>query len=454
MERTINNGYSPALDTAQTDLEFKDAILEMCNDLLSSFDLRQILRHLVRHAVTILKAEIACITLAENGKPSSNVHFSNLEESSLNQILQLCETDFENEFGLVFAAFQSGQVIALDDFVRTNEFSPNPALDAYVRQNKIAAALAVPIKVQSQVVAVLSVFKQEPYQWNELDKERAYQLAKLVALPIYNASLYYSTKNLNEELAQRTHEFEVLQDFNRRMRQASNDLSAVAERALSLINEVIQADLGFICLTETNKIQQGQLLAALPDKTAATRYLAQIEADSDLVQQAFSTQKSILVNDILELIAHDPTVSIESNSQWRSALFLRLIRGNRGIGMIGLASTKPNHFSEDQLHFAELMVGQVAYIIQKVTDAQFQKEQEHLQSVLAMAEAASHQLSQPLTELQIELDLIRQYGTLSDLQALERMQDAISRITSHVRQYQKIVFSKSTFVDSEIVILD
>lgn len=450
MEELTLNNYN--LNTAQIDLEFKDAILEMCNDLLTSFDLKQILSHLISHTIRIFKAKSAFITLIDKGKAKAEiVNPKKLLETESVKALRLAESSFSDGAGLIFAAYQSGEIIAVENYLNDSRFQHHEFIDRYFQNNEISAVLAVPIKMHEEVVAVLTIFKKESYFWNKRDQEHASQLAKMVALPIYNARLYENTIKLNEELAQRTYEFEVLQNFNRRMRQAPDNLKEVSERALALISEVVQIDLGFVHSTENT---QWELLAALPDKNIATKFFAEVETNTNIIQRVFSSQKSLLVGDILELAAQDPTVSVENDIDWRSAIFVPLSNVSRGIGVVGLASTKPHFFNENQLHFVDLIVGQVAYIIQKVTDVQYQREQEHLQSVLTMAETASHQLSQPLTELQIELDLIRQYNTLNDLQALERMQDAISRITSHVRQYQKIIFTKAPSKDSEIVILD
>jgi PAS domain S-box-containing protein len=118
---------------------------------------------------------------------------------------------------------------------------------------------------------------------------------------------------------------------------------------------------------------------------------------------------------------------------------------NKFRGIISLSNTAlDKSFLPEDGDFLKEIADRVGLAIQNVNLRKELKSRDQLEAVHALARTLAHDLTQPLTILQGELDFILQLGESPSDEVLEAMQEAVTQITNKVRQYQKIIRYRTT----------
>ena len=246
--------------------------------------------------------------------------------------------------------------------------------------------------------------------------------------------------NLVIKLEARNQELEALQDFNHQLHDTIN-LQETADRALAIAMDVVQADIGCIYLGDEDTPTGLKLLIKreLHSDILVSAGAGCIKGDQSLVAHTFQTSQLLGVDDLDELIRHTSSATIDSAPRWKSGLFVPLITSGNTIGVLSLIALETHHFPLERRRFVETLAGQIATAIQKALLLENQRETEKLEAVLTMARTAAHELRQPLTVLQAEIDLVSQFYMPLDLDCLDRIQAAITEMNNRVSSYQRIV---------------
>ncbi len=441
------------------------ALLEMSRQVMSSLDLQEVLDRLTKHAQMVIGTDMVLIALVEKDGLTRVSH----QGLGANYDFSLSAASYLAGKGLGGMAYNSGQIIACEDYWTDPRIDHDPLIDAQTREAETVAVLVVPIKLGGETVGLMWANKAQPYSWTPTDLVQAGQYGEIAGLAICNARLYFQLEVLNRELQNRNRELEALQEFNRRLR-GPIESYATAERALTLAMEAVSADTGILHLLNEQHPQElvlvvaverdsedRQKLAVLINPSTAIaipKWLRNIKIGEGLVGKALETGESILIKDILEKRAEDPQVTLDPDPHWRSGLFVPLMVAERKLGVIALSKWEPGSFSEAQLGFVEMIAGQIATALEQVAKIEAQKEREQLSAVLALARTAAHDLNQPLSVLQGELDLVAIAGISPDEEVLARMQNAVEQMTTRIRAYQKIVRFQMTEALPGITVLN
>jgi GAF domain-containing protein len=247
-------------------------------------------------------------------------------------------------------------------------------------------------------------------------------------------------ENLRQELRVKNQLLEALQEFSRRLH-STTELKPTAEMALRLTAQVIGANAALLYLF--NKADPTELVCVAVHPLIAVETLPSIvqtvKFGTGLPGRVAQTGQSILVNNIEEFVKNEPELAANPDPNWPSRMVVPLIVFDSVIGVISLLSRLPDQFSTEQLHFAEIIAGQVAAAVQHARQVEIQKEQEQLKAVLALARKIAHDLNQPLTILMAELDLATQFDLPMDSETIEQLKEAVTEISELVREYQRIV---------------
>ncbi|NWJ46823.1 MAG: GAF domain-containing protein [Chloroflexi bacterium] len=432
--------YCQLLDINQQ----QSMLLDMSRELSANLSLEEVISQLLKYAQRFFNTDGIRIGVA----PELNIDYASLEQNQL--LFELApESRFINDgVGLIAQAYHSGEICYTKDYINEPDISHHIKLDVLAKKLNVVASLVAPIKLNDKVVSVLWLSKNSVYEWKPEEIERVARFSATASAVLGNAKLYHDLYNSrlqlqrrNRELEERNLDFETLQDFNKRLR-GPLELKPTAERALNLVLEMIKANAGAVYLVRDNDPQQLELLVSTHRYDSNIK-LSKIEWEkailpADILFSKVSTsRKSKLVNDLSKIWRKYATG--EPRPSWRSAIVIPLFDGKAPIGVMGLIGVNPNQFNEDQLNFCEMAGNQIAAAIVRVSHIEIQKEQEKLASVLALARTAAHEINQPLTILQGELELIGITRKHPSEETMQCMLKAIREISQRIRAYQQIM---------------
>ena len=402
---------------------------------MSTLDLDELLCQILKDARTLIEVERISIALTEDG------HFVRANFEGLTTTIETTPAGSAALFlkGSGVLVQNTGKSIAIADYWSDPRIEHVPVIDTVLQKGGLKAVLAVPVLLEKEVVGVMWFSKTQVYEWQVEDIEGAEQLAALAGLAIQNARLFGRLEKLNRELTARNLELEALQEFNKKMR-GPIELKPAAERALALAIEVVGAEAGVLSVqSTTNPLELEGIAYSGPEFSDVPPWLTRLKYGEGMAGKVAQNGQTWLVEDFAEFLRDKPGYDLATNNHWQTALFVPLIARDKTVGVLTLISTQARKFSKEEIRFAETMSGQIATAIQQVAQIELYREREQLGAALALARTAAHDLNQPLTLLQVELDFVQEFGETPDSETLERMQTAISQMASLLQDYQKIV---------------
>ena len=427
------------------------ALLELAQQAISSPNIVEILTELARQAKKFLKTDLASLILIENGSQARLIFDSGEPPAEL---LILADAILLGK-GLTGQAYQSGQLIATNDYISDPRFEHHPVVDTQARQDGLAASLAAPVLRQDKkVVALLWLGKFRPYSWKETDILHAQQFAEMAGLVIASYHTYQDLSTANRELTIRNQQLESLHKFVQGLH-SSEDFKVTAERGLLLAIEAAQAEAGSIHLLEEPDatemvlaLQAGLIDPVRRDKVPA--WLERVKLGSGLSGTAAQTRQTLVINDLPEVYRQNPDLPLNPDPIWHAMVFIPLIALDQLIGVLTLTSRQKAPFSPEQVHFTESIATQLALVLYQTT----QLEKQKLLAVQALANTAAHDLIQQLAVIQALLDLSLKLGQPVDNDTLHIMQEAVTTMTNQVREYRHIVRVEVTEPVPGITMLD
>jgi GAF domain-containing protein len=128
-----------------------------------------------------------------------------------------------------------------------------------------------------------------------------------------------------------------------------------------------------------------------------------------------------------------------------NTIIIPMFNQGKIIGFLVVVSDDLNQpYLEEDAKFLEEVADRVTLAIENVNLLRELKSRDQLEAVHALARTLAHDLTQPLTILQGELDFILQLGEPPNQEVLQIMQTAVTAITNKIREYQKIVRYRTT----------
>ena len=235
------------------------------------------------------------------------------------------------------------------------------------------AVLGVPLQRDNDIIGVLVlVEKSNPLRFTTQDVQRATQFGVQAAIAMRNAQLFTELRTLNEDLdervAERTHDLGEERDRVQILLRISSELAAsldedrVLNRALELVNEVVNGTQGVILLINQ---MNGELMfkAALGGRAReipAAGLPTGLSRHEGLAGWIIKNQIAVIVDDTAE---DERWVNLPTSQEMRSALGVPLISGDEVIGVLMMFHKEPYAFTEEQLKLVEAAAIQVANAI-------------------------------------------------------------------------------------------
>ncbi len=266
----------------------------------------------------------------------------------------------EHPTDLVARAFRSGTL--------QFDLAPNPDRHGPWLQPD-CGALALPMVVGQQVVAVTVLQDPDPLNQLRLQQELAQGVVGQAAIALQNARLYAEIRTLNADLehrvAERTRELQEEKDRLATIYQISTevsstlDLDALLRTSLKLLADVTRAEQGAILLIEQ---PEGDVLVTravfgMPDE--AQTYV-RLPLNSGIAGQVVQRRTGLLVSDVT---SNERWLSVPEGSPYPregAVVAVPLIFQGEVLGVITLAHHQTGFFNEDSLRLLNACGGAIA----------------------------------------------------------------------------------------------
>ena len=256
-----------------------------------------------------------------------------------------------------------------------NHLQDNESLTLALPQKyPIRSVLGIPLRREEETIGVLVlVDNRTAEKFNQRDVSRALQFGGQAAIAIQNAQLVRELRTLNEDLdgrvAQRTFDLERERDRVQFLLRITTELAAsldedrVLNRALELVNEIVNATESMILLInpETDMFHYRAILGSkmsLPPGGLSTG-LRRTEGVSGWLLN----NREALIAANVHTDERWPTIPADISADYHSALGVPLFSGDDAIGVLLFFHKEKNAFSQQQLELVEAVAVQVANAI-------------------------------------------------------------------------------------------
>jgi PAS domain S-box-containing protein len=308
-------------------------------------------------------------------------------------------------------AAASGETVVVPDVSQDPRYQFDQGRRSNQEHETIRSEVAIPLKVQDQIIGVFDVCSNTVEGFNENDVLVLQSLANQTAVAIANAQLFEHVSRLGQELEQRVQErtealAKTLEDLTLERDRvetlyritselsASLDLDRVLAEALSLINRAVGVSHGSILLINAGT---GDLIyraalgrsKGLPRGGKPTRFSRGV----GLAGWVLETRETAIVPDLTHdqrWIPDEEEYALER----RSAMAVPLNAGDDVLGVLLLFHPEVDYFTSDHLKLVSAAAAQVATAINNAELYQLITDQAERLGVMLRtqrAEAAKHQ---------------------------------------------------------------
>ena len=229
------------------------------------------------------------------------------------------------------------------------DWRPRPSME-WVR-----SYVAVPLLRAGSTIGIINLYSEAE---GTFDKEAVKQLiafAGPAATALHNAQLYYAETNARQVA-------ETLSAAAQALTQTL-DLDTIISTLLESIEAIIHSDLTGIALLEgERRLAVRGVRGNVPTIDAEQVVTMVFDIDtSPLLELLIAGHKSILIPDIATSPSWQALAGLEPIQSW---LGVPLIASDKVIGAIGMGRTEKDTFTQEQIQWAEALVGQSAIAIQ------------------------------------------------------------------------------------------
>jgi len=365
----LSNQASSALETALVfedtyeREQFYNALGNVTMAINSTLDSQTVLQMICNEGVRIFQVDGAYIWQLDDAHFVGSAATGHGAADFQNSRVSLTETA-----AFVSHLAEKGQPIYL------NHIQNNPDIRIKLPDTEhIQSVLGVPLEQDGKLIGLLIlVDTNNPDRFSDKDLSWVTLFSVQAAIALKNANLFVELRRFNEELdthvADRTR---ALNEESNRVKillrittelSASLDQDRVLNRALSLVNEVVNATQGVILLINH---EQKELVfrAALGDgahQVSPKGEPSGLNKDEGLAGWMIENRSAVIVHDT----NNDPRwIDLPSSKNHRAVLGVPLITNEEVIGVMMLFHSEPKAFTMQQLDLVEAAAIQVANAI-------------------------------------------------------------------------------------------
>lgn len=158
-----------------------DAVQDVVRRLLSERDLDQVLRTVAERTLRLLDADICGVLLREDD-------VVRMRSCVGNQVAETARLHMRRGQGVAGLVFLTGEPAKVDSYLEDRTISQD--FVSLAEREETRSALAVPLRLQGELIGVLEVWRRRPSRFTERDTRRMVTLADFATIAIDNARLH------------------------------------------------------------------------------------------------------------------------------------------------------------------------------------------------------------------------------------------------------------------------
>jgi phosphoserine phosphatase RsbU/P len=270
-----------------------------------------------------------------------------------------------------------GQVAERREAMLINDVS---TVANYIDANPdVRSELAVPLVTKNRVIGVIDIQSEQPNYFRPEHLHLLQLTASRVAIAVENARLY-------TRISRQAQTLELLHEISRELTSIL-DPEQLLERVGNLLQRVIPYQMFAIWMLDEKR---NMLVHRFSIRFGKTNYSFSdpVPIQRGLIGAAVSSRQTITVGDV----RRDPRY-ILVHPETRSEMAVPLVYKGKVLGVLDLEHTRPNFFTEDNVHAVSTLAAQLAIAIENASLYQrITHEEQRLEEDLSMARKVQFRL--------------------------------------------------------------
>jgi len=175
--------------------ESVQALIETSREISSALDIDVVLESITAHALTLVRADVACIAPVERDGRDARV-----------RVVQGARTDRLYDLvvrpgvGMGGAVLATGEPLSSANYASDPHIVHDPAYDEIVATEGLVSALTLPITLKGEIIGLLWVAHRTAKAFSGEDVDVLQRMAHQAAIAMDNARLYQDLRESHEEL--------------------------------------------------------------------------------------------------------------------------------------------------------------------------------------------------------------------------------------------------------------
>lgn len=397
------------------------ALLEIADAISAHHDLPSLLQDLAERLKLVVDFDAANVVLYDQASNSMRLHgFVSASHPEIGMIAELSVEDapagwvWQNQKPLLMADINAYE-------------SRYPYIVAELNRLGIKTAYALPLTSAGHRLGALGFGSMRVKAWNEGDQEFLQQVAKLVAVAVENA-LNFERAQQSEQIAARERDrLRLLLEINNAV-VSHLDLKELVKTISATLRDILPHDAAGIALYEPElNLLREYTNVAYKDLDAFQEGEA-IPLDGTPAGQVFLTGQPLLIRQPNETrYPADRYSQRPVEASPKSACLAPLISHGRNLGIVGVSSTLPEQFTEEDLELFCQIASQVAIAVENALNFEWARKAE---------QEANHQSDRMSTVLDINNAVVSQLDLHELLQVVSRtLRKTVKNDTTGVALY-------------------
>ncbi len=374
-------------------------------------DVSRILQRAVDEAVLLLKADGALIGLLDDTGRLRFAFEAGMTESRVQRWRTTLEAGRGEQGGLIARAIARHEVQRTDDYPNDHAFEHSGRGDSLVAEIGIRSLVAAPLVVNGRSVGALAIHADRPAAFSERDVVLVRALADHAASAIGTADLIERLAESETDLARRVEIQRSLSTVGAALA-SLHDPAAVLRSTVDVAVRLLEADGALLDLVDptTGRIKWAHDAGLADDQGRELLRSLELEPGEGIFGRAIATGDVFVTGDYL---ADDGFVHAEGSDAFvrrlgvRSMIAAPLIDARGPIGVIGVYTSRPDAFGEEEIALARSFASQATIAVR---NARFIDELARSRTEVARradAERTLRELAARLTTIRDTEDLLQ-----------------------------------------------
>jgi signal transduction histidine kinase len=345
------------------------AVVETSRDISAVLDVEVVLRSIAEHARALVRADMVVIAPLEGDAPDAQ------SRVVLGGRKTRYEVDVKPGAGMGGWVLANGTPLLTRDYLNDPRIVHDPTYDAIMREDGVQAALALPIRLKDEIIGLLWVANRSSAAFTEQDVDSLERLARQAAIAIANARLYAEARLKTARLEALIRVSQVMTSTLEPERIASVIAEAMRDLAPGIVVRVwatpddAKVWTPFGPARETGDGADGDLI---------------LPAGAGLVGAVAAQRAALVVDDVRQDERVVRRAALEREGMV-SFLGLPLLREEKLLGVLCVATRTAHHFSDDEVSLFASLAQQAAIALENARLYQ-DLRQSHQELVSAQAE--------------------------------------------------------------------